>query len=72
MTAAEDLILFRRELFLKMFRASPMGPSKPHINIFVPLSSSVLLLDSLFVAERGGTIVLFAFVEEFARNRYDF
>lgn len=72
MTAAEDLILFLRELFRRIPRASPIGPSRPHINILVLLSNSVLLLESLFVAERGGTIVLFAFVDELARNRSDF
>lgn len=72
MTAAEDFILLLRELFRKMLRVSPIGASRPHMKILVVLSSSVLLFDSLLVAERGATIVLLAFEEEFALNLSDF
>lgn len=72
MTATEDFILLLRELFLRIPRVSPIGASNPHMNILVVLSNSVLLFDSLLVAERGGTIVLLALEDELAFNRSDF
>jgi hypothetical protein len=70
MTAADDLILFLREFCLKIPRASLIGPSRPHIKIFVPESRSVLF--NLLVAERGATKVLFALLVELALTRYVF